>query len=277
MSTFQDNSQELQNPLFLPEFQKQETIWNDGYAKTTDMLLVTPQRLLFCNNYRRSVLLVDSKQGEIRSDVQVPGRPFSICLVKSGRAAVALSDAKTVQYITIKDDTLALHKTMSVNGEIMGICAIKDTLAVSYATPAAVEVINKKGKVIKRIDNYMYSTGEKIFQEPHYITVSPDQSKIFVSDFGTDTVFMLNTDLQLLKTFYDPNLMGAPCGIIMFNDKLLICSLQSKTIVLLEPSSGKMSPILKEGVGPQALAFSSDTRTLYMVDLDAKIHKYRLK
>jgi len=126
---------------------------------------------------------------------------------------------------------------------------------VTYMKPPAVEVVTQKGKWLHRLDNT--SAGRELFIYPWNVTVSGD--RVFVSDWGTNTITMLSDQFQLLATFSQPDLLEWPYGIISLNDdQLLVCGMLSNNIVLLQPSSGRMSAILekKDGVEiPQALGF----------------------
>ena len=256
---------------------------NTEYGYIIDMALVAHNRLLLCalNN----VLLVDSQKNKVKFKLNLfSSHPTSVCMINNECAAVTTVtvDNNEVQYITIKGDTLELGEKVRVNvrGNIKGICAMDDNLAVSYVYSPAVVLFTKKG--IKWIDND--SAGRKIFIMPWYLTASHDYEHIFVSDHETNTITMLNLDLQVLKTFSDRNLLNFPRGLTMWNEKVLVCVWASNSIVLLDPSSGQMSTILdkKDGVEwPGVLAFCDQTRTLFITPFfrnkNSSIQRYQLQ
>jgi len=254
---------------------------NSKYGPISDMAHVQQNRLLLCtaSNF---LLLIDSHQGEVLYRLLLMASPLRrVCIISKNYAAVTIehNNANKVQYITIKDDTLELGENVrvSIRGHIMGICAMKDNLAVSYVDPSAVEMISEKGKVINRIDHD--STGREIFISLWYVTASPDYDHIFVSDHETNTITLLNPDLKLLKTFSDRNLLNSPRGLLIWNDQVLVCGETSNSIVLLDPSSGQMSNILDGNDGmewPVALAFCRQTSTLFII-LKKSIQRYQLR
>ena len=270
--------------LTTASFRKLEPLDISIYRYILGMALVAQNRLLLCT-YNK-LLLVDSQQDTVKFELNLMSHPVCFFIINKDCAAVkTLTDDEVqyIQYITIKDDTLELGESVGIStpARVIGICAIKDNLAVSNDYPPAVAIITKKGKVINMIGN---DTAEKeIFIAPWYLTASSDYDHIFVSDHGTNTITMLNPDLQVLNTFSDHNLLHSPCSLIMWNDQVLVCGRATHNIVLLDPSSGQMSNILDEKDGieqPGVLAFGHQTRTLFVTPFFNKnisIQRYQLQ
>jgi len=247
--------------------------------KIWDMVVVSGRRLLLTDVKHKSVLLVDSQEGGVLSTVTVPGLPYGVCMVNAACAAVGLIEKKLVQYVDVNDDSLTLGKTVAVGGKVHGVCVLGDSLVVTYLDPAAVEVVTQEGQQLHRFDNR--SADRVLFKEPWYVTVSGD--RVFVSDKSTNIITMLSDQLQLLATFRQPALLKWPYGIISLNDdQLLVCGWCRNNIVLLQPSSGRMSAILKNKDGdesPVALAFCHHSRTIYTTPISdtTSIQRYRLE
>ena len=271
--------------LTTASFKKLEPLDISIYGYILDMALVAQNRLLLCT-YNKLVL-VDSQQDKVKFELNLMNQPGRVCIINKDCAAVKTStyDNEKLQYmhyIKIKDDTLKPGERVrvSVSGCIKGICAMKDNLAVSYVYPPAVAIITKKGKVINRIGN---DTAEReIFISPWYLTASSDYEHIFVSDHGTNTITMLNPDLQVLNTFSNQRLLNSTHGLSMWNDQVLVCGGASNNIVLLDPSSGRMSTILDEKDGidrPGFLAFCHQTKTLFITPFfrNDNIQPYQLQ
>jgi len=259
-----------QPPLPLSSSGETNLIW--------DVVVVSGRHLLLTDYQYKSVLLVDSQEGGVLSSVTVACAPFGVCMVHAACAAVALPDDKRVQYVHVNGDSLTLGKVVPVGGDICGVNDLRNRLVVTYRDPPAVEVVTQEGKRLHRFDNK--SAGRELFEQP-YVAVSGD--RVFVSDWGTNTITMLSDQLQLLAMFHQPDLLTWPRIIISLNDdQLLVCGKLSDNIVLLQPSSGRMSAILekKDGVElPQALAFCHHSRTLYIVPdySTTSIKRYRLE
>jgi len=259
-----------QPPLPLSSSGEEYDIW--------DMVVVSGRRLLLTDYTHNSVLLVDCQEGGVLSTVRVPCEPCGVCMVRADCAAVALPNGKRVQYVHVNGDTLTLGKVVPVGGNVCGVNVLRNRLVVTYLEPPAVEVVTQEGKRLHRFDNK--SADRELFKQPWYVAVSGD--RVFVSDWSIDTITMLSDQLQLLATFSQPDLLHFPQGIISLNnDQLLVCG-SCDNIVLLQPSSGRMSAILekKDGVeSPQALAFCRHSMTIY-IEYEFKknsIKRYRLE
>jgi len=238
-----------------------------------DMVVVSGRRLLLTDWEHRSVLLVDSQVGGVLSRVNVPCVPCGVCMVHVASAAVTQPYDKRFQYVHVNGDSLTLGNVVAVGGDVRGVNVLRNRLVVTYQEPPAVEVVTQEGKRLHRLDR-------GLFRHPEYVTVSGD--RVFVSDWGTNAITMLSDQLQLLATFSQPDLLNQPKGIISLNDdQLLVCGWRSDNIVLLKPSSGRMSAILERKGGvklPFALAFCHHSRTLYLTrDCTTSIQRYRLE
>ena len=244
-----------------------------------DMVVVSGRRLLLTDVKHKSVLLVDSEESGVLSTVTVPYEPYGVCMVDAARAAVALKKVKLIQYVNVNSDSLTLGKGEPVGGKVCGVSLLGNMIVVTYTEPPAVEVVTQEGKQLHRLDNK--SAGRELFKSPEYVAVSGD--RVFVSDFLTNTITMLSDQLQLLATFSQHDLLLMPRVIVSLNDdQLLVCGRWSHNIVLLQPSSGRMSAILekKDGVCmPKVLAFCHHSRTLYVVPgcSTTSIERYRLE
>jgi len=247
-----------------------------------DMTVVSTQRLMVIDGKHDSVLLVDSHSGEEVARVNVPGKPYGVCMVRQDCAAVTIG-GKKVQFIDVKHmktDTLTLGTRINVGGNAFGIKALDNRLVVTFNDPSAVEVITMQGLTLHRIDKT--STGRKLFDKPWYVAVSSDNSRVFVSDWIVNTIIILDAQLQLIAAFSQV-VLNSPGGIISLNeDQLLVSGQLPHAVILLQVSSGRMSAILGEEDGidwPRAQAFCHDTNTLYIAagTLTTSIQRYRLR
>ena len=91
------------------------------------------------------------------------------------------------------------------------------------------------------------------------------------SDHGTSTVSQLDGRLNLLQNFTDP-LLEKPRGITaVSDDQLIVCNFERSNIVLLRPSTGKMSTLLieKDGVAmlkPMGVSYCPESKTIYVLN-----------
>jgi len=78
-----------------------------------DMTVLTPDTLLVTNYTNKCVLLVDSRQGGVLSEVQLQDKPGSMCLTGRNTAAVTMT-GKKIQMVHVKDNTLTLGRVLTV-------------------------------------------------------------------------------------------------------------------------------------------------------------------
>jgi len=231
----------------------------EGYIE--DMTVVSPGTLLVSNSTKKCVQLVDSKNGEVLTEVQVHDIPHKICLTDRHTAAVSIMDKKTIQLIQVRR-IMTRDRVLTTSEDILGISSTYNSLVVSYSKPPWLEVISTKGKILHQFQK----TGEtKHFQYPAHLCVLPGET-ILISDSGTNTITKVDESLNILQTFTSPLLHG-PWGITaVTEDKILVCCYRNDSILLLQPSTNTMTTLLgKDDVikYPDSLAYCPDQKKLY--------------
>ena len=137
-----------------------------------------------------SVKLVDMKQKKVVSQIRLSTRPWDITKVQSDQLAVTLPSSEKIQFLSVTGTSLSLGREMQVSGECRGIASNQnDRLFVSFTDPVQVQILNMSGSVLKTISNQ--SVGEELFGRPYHLTLSVDNSLLYVTDSGTSTVCCL--------------------------------------------------------------------------------------
>jgi len=209
------------------------------------------------------VELVRRQTGKVLSQLGLEGGPWSVCLVGRDRVAVALLKVQKVQLIKIKGNTLVKDKVLKVSHLVYGITTSGDNLVVTYKEQPWLEVISTDGKVLHQF----HSTGKtQHFNEPHFITTSPDGT-LWVSDVGNNTIMKMDASLTILQTFTSP-LLQWPHGITaVTEDEIIVCSNRNKSLVLLQPSTNTMSTLLGKDDGiesPHSLTYFPQERQIFV-------------
>ena len=233
-----------------------------GKCSISDMTVVSPDTLLVSNCTKKCVQLMDSRQGQVLSQVQLQDKPWRMCLTDRNTAAVTMGEKK-IQMIQVKDNTLTLGKVLTVSENILGITSSRNSLVVSYGKTPWLEVVSMDGKVLKQFDKRGKS---QHFKFPVFMCPTPDGS-IFISDSCTNTITKLDESLNILQTFTSP-LLYDPCGITaVTDDQILVCSRDNNSLLLLQPSTNTMSTLLgiDDGIwGPYSLAYCPDQKKVYI-------------
>jgi len=235
-----------------------------GVCHIDDMTVVTHDTLLVSSD--KCVQLVDSKQGQVLSEVQLQGGVGRLCLTDRNTAAVSMEGNK-IQMIKVEDNTLTLGKVLTVSEHILGITSCRNSLVVSYEEAPWLEVISMDGKVLKQFDNRGES---QHFKNPWFMCTTPNGS-LLISDCGTITITMVDESLNILQTFTGP-LLKEPHGITaVTEDHILVCNYMNNTILLLQPSTNTVSTLLGEDdriVDPYLLAYCPDQKKVYVPRVD---------
>ena len=210
--------------------------------------------------------LYDTRTGERLDQVHVEILPQSICMHKSGIAAVTIRPDK-VQFINVKNNKITLGRELKVKPGVSGVTNSGDNLAVSYYERPWLEVISTEGKVLHQ---FKENGKGQHFKRPDFLT-STNDGCIYVSDCRTHTITKLDGRLNLLQTFtftFTEQLLRWPHGITaVCNDQLIVCSMSSSSIVLLRPSTGKMSTLLGEEDGidhPESVSYCHESKTIFV-------------
>jgi len=178
------------------------------------------------------------------------------------RAAVSMSDNK-VQLVHVRGGRLTLGTVLDVKAECWGVATSGDNVVVSYDSPPWLEVMSTDGRVLRR---FKESGTAQTFKFPQFLTTSSD-GFIYAADRDVHAIIKLDSSLNLLQTFSDPQL-GLPCGLTSVNsDSLLACNYTNDSIVHVNVNSGKVTTILgrEDGiVKPLSLAYCPQQRKLFV-------------
>jgi len=228
-----------------------------------DIAVVSPSRLLVSDNNK--LRLVDIVNGGVLSHVSLPGWSRGVCLLGGGGAAVVLSWVKKILCVRINGDNLSLDRSIDVKEYPLGISAFDSSnIVVSYHNPGRVEMMTMGGRVIDAVDNQ--KARKQLFKYPYFIATS-NNNNIFVSDCGTKTITQMDVSLQITRTFTSP-MLTSPYGIVSVStDQLLVADLERNSIVVLNPTSGTVTPLLGQADGiqlPLAVAWCPTSKKLYV-------------
>jgi len=253
--------------LSTARFQRQRYIHPGSYI--TSVIVTSINRIMITTIHRLElseqiyrVELYDSRTGERLDQVHVDHLPESICMHKSGIAAVTIRPDK-VQFINVKNNKITLGKELKVKPGVSGITNSGDNLAVSYDKRPWLEVISTEGKILHQ---FKENGKGQHFMDPDCLT-STNDGCIYVSDWEINTVTKLDGRLNLLQTF-TTNLLQWPSGITaVCDDQLIVWIPWFSSINLLRPSTGKMSTLLGEEDGiddPDIVCYCHESKTIYV-------------
>ena len=242
----------------------QVTSPGDGEIRIPDIAVVSSSRVLVteCTN---TVRLLDSQGGKLVSKLPLSSRPYRVCLLRDGRAVVTLPNQKRIQFIRVEGDTLSLDGTIDANGEVYGLAGHNNHIILSFRDPVKLEKITMTGGVTHQLNNH--TAGRELFKWPYFITSSHD-GNIFIADYGIkNTISQLDQNLQVVQTFTSP-MLKSPAGVVaVSNTQLLVADRDSHNILMLDTTTGSMTPLLGQAEqiqDPWALGWCPVSRKLYV-------------
>ena len=232
--------------------------------KIAHMALVSTNRLLLTVPAQSKVMLVQSKTGQVLSEIVLQNQPGFICMVSANRAATTIFNKTIIQFIQVNERTLETDSTTNVDVNAYGIAPYRNNLVVSYLEPSGVKIISNDGETIHKLDNA--TAGREVFKSPEWIATTSDGS-IYVTDWGTREITRLDSSLAILQTFSGA-ILRTPQGILALNnDQLLVCSWSNSSVVLIRPSTNSMTVLLDKQQGikrPVSLCFCKEQKKMYV-------------
>jgi len=211
-----------------------------GNCWVADMAVLPSSNLLVADWGNQSVKLVDVLTGCLLSQVQLPGRPYKLCLLPGDRAAVSLPDEKVIQILSVSTDQLNLLDRVNVKGQCMGLAYMNNIFIVGLIDKLCVASISIKGQLLKSVSKD--NTGNAHFINPGRICVTTENNApiIYVSDWSTIT--RLSEQLEVLQKFKFPKGENVPYGLAAAGGGQLLVrgsdSLGNPTLLVLDTGTG---------------------------------------
>ncbi|XP_052788660.1 uncharacterized protein LOC128223420 [Mya arenaria] len=206
----------------------------------TSSALVEPGKCLMADNNNKCVKLVDINVNKVLSRIELIGRPWQMCALPSGHAAVALPNACRVQLVSVKNESVIAGINIVVSGSCYGLAYTDKSLFVFYEhhdkAPgySYVERLSMAGDVLQ---SFSMQT-----RAARYITVS--SSSIYVIESGSSRVFQVDFNGSLLNTYEDPLLNLSSESTKVGKERILVFARSSRHIVLINGKERNLKVIL---------------------------------
>jgi DNA-binding beta-propeller fold protein YncE len=155
------------------------------------------------------------------------------------RLAISMPVAGNIVFMTLKTRKIlskiipnsisfTKDKTVSVGIGCTGLAFTSGHLVVCYAdgydskkSQSRVQIVDLAGNILKKIPND--TLNEQLFQQATDVAVSPDQTKIYVSDSSDNALVLVSQDGTVTKVISDT--LFEPMGISVDEDGLVyVCA-----------------------------------------------------
>ncbi|XP_052816291.1 uncharacterized protein LOC128242905 [Mya arenaria] len=227
------------------------------------LALLSPGLFLLADFDNYCAKLVDVNTRTVTFILQLPDKPWDVCVLPDDQAAVTLPDTSMIQLLSTKGGKLSCGKEIEVSSYGRGIAYYNNRLYVSYIANPRIEVMTLDGYILSIFQTV---DGRQTFQCPYYLTVSASTPPtLYLSDRGTHTVLQLSLDGKALREYSDKKLKHLESVVAVGPGQLLVCGYGSHNVMLLTERDGKMTEILghKDGLAkPYSASFCPQTRTL---------------
>ncbi|XP_060572427.1 uncharacterized protein LOC132730493 [Ruditapes philippinarum] len=199
--------------------------------------------------------------------IDLPSYPWAVAKVDNNKAVVTFPELGIIKLIKFsKCMTVTNIKDMKVGKCCDGVAYSNNKLVVSYLTNSpSVKILDMSGKVWKKCDKDHH--GKYLFADPRYLTISADNSVIYVSDMGKNCVIGLTFDGKVKAIYNDDQLKGPNGLTVDRSGAVFVCGRWSHNIHQLSPNLTKVKIVLdiKQGIkSPAGMAYCQDNSRLYV-------------
>ena len=105
--------------------------------------------------------------------------------------------------------------------------------------------------------------------DPYGVAVTPDRTKVYVANQGSDTVSVIDTATNTVISTVDVG--NYPKGVAVNPDgtKVYVTNYYSNTVSVIDTSTNTVTATVSVGDGPNAVAVSPDGKNVYVVNFDS--------
>ncbi|XP_060572481.1 uncharacterized protein LOC132730540 [Ruditapes philippinarum] len=231
-------------------------------------------------NSRKLIIFKDMSVSTSSYDtIDLSSRCWAVAKVDNIKVAVTFVELGIIKLITFsKCMTVTKTEDIKVGEGCRGVAYSNNKLIVSYIHYlATVKILDMSGKVLKIFDKDQH--GNCLFVDPYYLTISADNTVIYVSDLRKNCVIGLTFDGNV-KAIYKDDQLNKPCQLTVDRSgAVFLCGLWSHNINQLSPDLTKVKILLdkKQGIkSPAGVAYCQDKNRLYVSQCGDHIKVYEL-
>ena len=202
--------------------------------------------IIVCDKTNKKVKLLD-RSFKLKRCSSLQTDPYDVSVVNEKECIITLPEAKALQFMCVlprlvSDHVIQLDKMcwgVHVAGKEIYITAHDAT----RSDTGEVRVLDRYGRLIRRIA--MKQDGSYMFTLPYYLTVSPSSRNIYVSDYGSSSVWCLTSDGGMMYYYKNPKLKRPKGVCVDIEDNLLICDEGSHSVQIVTAACRTHSTLLE--------------------------------
>jgi hypothetical protein len=199
--------------------------------------------------------------------IDLSSKPWAVAKVDNNKVAITFPILGIIKLITFsKCMTVTNTEDIEVGGGCCGVAYSNNKLIVSFTdSKATVKILDMSGEVLKIFDKDQHE--KYLFVQPYYLTISADNTVIYVSDFEKNCVIGLTFDGKV-KAIYKDDQLKRPCQLTVDRSgAVFVCGSLSHNIHQLSSDLTKVKILLDEEQGiesPVGVAYCQNTKRLYV-------------
>ncbi|XP_060596087.1 uncharacterized protein LOC132750162 [Ruditapes philippinarum] len=247
----------------------------------SSLCLLSEKCLLISNcESRKLVIFKDMSVSTSSYDtIDLPSIPWAVAKVDNNKVAITFPDFGIIRLITFsKYMTVTKTEDIKVGQLCCGVAYSNNKLIVSFTdNPTTVKILNMSGKVLKTFDKDQH--GKYLFVDPHNLTISADNTIIYVSDANNNCVSAITFDGKV-KAIYKDDKLDRPYQLTVDRSgAVFVCGRLSENIHQLSPDLTKVKILLDKEQGivsPTGVAYCQNKKRLYVFQSNGYIKVYEL-
>ena len=230
----------------------------------TGTVVMATDELVFCDRYNNKLKLLDSS-GALKGSLKLNAQTWDVSVVDAKTVIVTLPRNQQLQYIDVFP-RLTLGRVLKLNKKCWGVHVTGDwifTTCHNNPGEGEVRILDLDGNLLQQLG--INQDGSFMFTQPYYITVSPSEKKIFVSDYGKDTVTCMTMDNRVIYQYRDNGmnfLSGLYCD---GGDNILVCGRGTNNIQVITAEGKKHCDLVSSTDGlkaPLSISYRESDDTL---------------
>ncbi|XP_060577348.1 uncharacterized protein LOC132734590 [Ruditapes philippinarum] len=225
--------------------------------------------------YANLVIFKDISVSTSYDTIDLPVGATAIARVDNNKAVVTLNRLGIIRLITFsKSMTVTNTEDIQVGEGCHCVAYSNNKLLVSYTDElATVKILDMSGKVQKIFHRDQYR--KCLFAYPHYLTISADNTVIYVSDADNNCVLGLTFDGKVKAIYKDDQLKHPYQLTVDKSGAVFVCGFLSHNIHQLSSELTKVKVL--QGINrPVGVAYCQNENRLYVREYEGNIKVYDL-
>ena len=222
--------------------------------------------IVLCDRDNRKLKLLDSSD-EYKSSLILEDSPWDISVVNITTVIVTLPHSEQLKYVeVIPRLTSGRVLQPELDTECWGVHVIRDkifTTCRNFSREWDVRMLDLDGNFLKQLG--INQDGSFMFTTPLFISVSPSEEKVFISDSDKHTVTCMTLNNHVIYQYTD-NEMKVPTNIVCDGaDKILVCGRDSENVQVITEEGKKHCNLLSSRDGlkwPNSISYREIDDTL---------------